>query len=78
MATKLQALCPFKTAHTGPSSLAALTGNIQEGPILFKFYLVVTQNGLTVVDYCHRLATVQEAETPELVQEISIAGVHAS
>lgn len=75
---KLQALGPPKSNRTTASSLATLTGYSQEGPVSFKCDRVGFQNVLTLVDFCHRVATTQAIGAPELAPEALMAGVHAS
>lgn len=74
---KLQALGPPKSNRTN-SSLATLTGSSQEGPVTFKCDRAGFQNVLTLVDFCHRVATTQAASAPDLAPEALMAGVHAS
>lgn len=75
---QLQALGPTKSSRTGQSSLAVLTGMSQEGPVSFKCDRVGYHKALTLVDFCHRLATVQSTTAPATTPEALMAGVHAS
>lgn len=75
---QLQALGPSKSSRTGPSSLAALKGLSQEGPVTFKCDRAGYQKALTLVDFCHRLAKVQNTTAPATTPEALMAGVHAS
>lgn len=75
---QLQALGPPKSNSSTTSSLATLTGNGQEGPVLFKFDQVGFQYVPTLADFCHRVATTQAAVAPALAPEAIMAGVHVS
>lgn len=75
---QLQALGPNKLGRTGPSSLATLTGISQQGLVTFKCNRVGYQKALTLVDFCHCLATVQNACAPAVAPEALMAGVHVS
>lgn len=57
--------------------MATLTWSSQEGPVSFKCDREGFQNSLTLVNFCHRVATWRAAGSPELASQALMAGVHA-